>query len=412
MPALLIRSITGCCWILTAFLVSCSSIPERNPPSAKALPNLIFTFSPFEMDCKSSRQENHFDSLFKAHTEKFMPAAVDAVRKVPFEYISILNPSKPAPAHTVKDSYHPTIPLPPIDTATIIRTERSGAHIAAVYHSGIYDDFVHGGAGYWIALSNDNGRHWGYYYTGLTSGFFYAFKEDSSIPLWKNKDTLQVETRLVRQSSRVIHPLPPIFEELDTSVIVQMDIKGLIKDSDKDGLTDIEEYKMLLNPFNPDTDKDGINDRIDTNPRYKSNPSAKAILYQALIEGPEFVNGHFMTIDVSEPLLFPPDPPEDLTTDLIHREKHFLLIVSDDQDLQHINLQNHTAIIMSANEYKSYRTKFPAHFIRRSISPLFPCDSDENRFKLHISYLTSSSGYLIVRTKTGWNVWRTSMTIA
>ena len=411
MYRLFIHSIIYRCWILAVFITSCKSLTERDVPPADLSPNPTFVFSPFEMDCESSWQKKHNDSLFKINPVKFTPATIGVVKNIPFEYISILNPSIPDQPDTARNSYQTTAPRPPVEPSAIIRTERSGTQIAAIYCSDLYDDFVHGGTGYWIALSNDNGNHWNYYYTGLTSGFFYAFKERSSVPILKNKDTLQIEARLVRQSSRLILPMPPVFEELDTAVIVQMDIKGLTKDSDNDGLTDIEESKMLLNPLNPDTDGDGINDKIDANPRYKSTASAKAILYQSLIEKPEFITGHFMSIDLSKPLAFPPEPFTD-SIDAMYKGKEFLLIVSDDQELQHINLQNRTVIIMSTKEYEAYKTRFPAHFIRYELSPLFPCDDHENRFLLCISYLTSSLEYIIERTKTGWNVWSTSMTIA
>lgn len=411
MAVLFTRSITFGCWFLTIFIASCNSTAEPDVQAPEMPLNPTFVFSPFEMDGKSSVQKKYDDSVSKVLDKKFRPAALNAVKRVPFEYISIRNASQPDQSGAIKDPYQTAMPLPPVEASAIIRTEQLGPKLAVVYCSDIYDDFVHGGTGYWIALSNDSGKHWNHYYTGLTNGFFYAFKERSSIPLWKNKDTLQIAACFVRQSSQRIHPLPPMFEELDTAVIVQMDIKGLIKDSDNDGLSDIEEYKMLLDPLNPDTDNDGINDKTDTNPRYKSISSAKAVLYQALLEGPDFIAGHFMHIDLSKPLQFPPDRFSD-QIDPIHKKKEWLLIVSNDQDLQHLNLQNRTAIIMSTTEYEAYKTKFPAPFIQYRLSMLFPCDGDENKFLLRISYLTSSSGYIIEKTKTGWNIWRTSMTIA
>jgi hypothetical protein len=36
----------------------------------------------------------------------------------------------------------------------------------------------------------------------------------------------------------------------------------------------------MLNPYNPDTDSDGLTDAKDKNPRFKSKKTAKSILYE------------------------------------------------------------------------------------------------------------------------------------
>ena len=41
---------------------------------------------------------------------------------------------------------------------------------------------------------------------------------------------------------------------------------GTVNDSDRDGLSDARENELLLDPFNPDTDQDGIDDKSDPSP--------------------------------------------------------------------------------------------------------------------------------------------------
>ncbi|MGM0941297.1 MAG: thrombospondin type 3 repeat-containing protein [Bacillota bacterium] len=40
-----------------------------------------------------------------------------------------------------------------------------------------------------------------------------------------------------------------------------------MRDTDKDGLTDLQEKKLGTNPINPDTDEDGIPDNLDVHPK-------------------------------------------------------------------------------------------------------------------------------------------------
>jgi hypothetical protein len=56
---------------------------------------------------------------------------------------------------------------------------------------------------------------------------------------------------------------------------IRISVSEILKDSDGDGWTDIEEVRLGLDPRNPDTDGDGIKDGDDAAPNYAAKPDDK-----------------------------------------------------------------------------------------------------------------------------------------
>ena len=400
---------------------------------------LIFTFyNSFSQDQKkfrSKEEDAYYDSLKKTWEHKdFIPVSIEIAKKNSYDYVKIVKINKPSiyNPQQVFSAYWDSImqsqkedlkdfkkfdsimqvmqneKIGIIPKMSVIKQEKVGNNWAIVYSDSKYDDFIYGGWGYWIALSYNNGKTWKKYYTGLTENCYYFFKRNSNIPLWKDSVTLQIESTIVRQTSEVIHPLPATFETIQDSIAVQLDISKIIQDSDNDGLTDIVENKMMLSSNNPDTDSDGIKDGEDKNPRFKSTRTEKSIIYETLIENFLPNKMGVMEIDLTNPPTYEKSKIDSLYGDF----ESVNLFVTDDKDLQGLNLHNETMIIMSTKEYEDYKLRYPSHFIKSSFTQMFKCDKKKDTYKIHTSLLTGGSTYVIQRTAKGWRIFMISSWIS
>ena len=266
----------------------------------------------------------------------------------------------------------------------------------------IYEDAKFGGcfeSGYWIELSNDYGKNWKRYYTGLTVNKNYYFKSNSKIPLWKNSNTLQIEAVIVKKiADRIILHKPEEYVTVRDSIAIELDISKIIRDSDNDALTDIVEERMLLNPHKPDTDNDGIIDSNDKNPRFKSKKTAKSILYGILMESHLYFDNDSYQIDLYNlPLIKKNDYYTEMP-DLIS------IFVTDDKEVLGIELKNETLIVMSSKEYEKYKLKYPFSFSTRDYSKMFICDREDDTYLIEESSCSSGRTHLVKRNEKGWEV--------
>jgi hypothetical protein len=149
-----------------------------------------------------------------------------------------------------------------------VRVERSGKRMVAISVSQNLDPSGEVSAGgYWVHLSHD-GRTWeDPLYTGLAERFPYVVREHSKLPLFDG-DTLNVEVDIEQVDTASIF-YPPV--ALNTkrrakNRYLKIPIATLKQDSDGDGITDIVEKHLLLDPHNRDSDGDGIPDGLDSMP--------------------------------------------------------------------------------------------------------------------------------------------------
>lgn len=289
-----------------------------------------------------------------------------------------------------------------IPQLSVIKQEKLNNNWAIIYSSPFdpFDDFIFGGKGYWLALSSDNGKTWDKYYTGLSENFPYCLKQQSNIPLWKNEDTLQIECVMTHRKGEVTHPMPAEFVLVKDSIAVQLSIKKIANDSDKDGLTDIIERKMLLDPENPDSDGDGILDPQDKNPRYRSVNNEKTRIYNAILNDTPFLFKGSIAIDLANPPAIGQIESDTLEID----SKTISVFVTDQQDLLGLNPTNETLIILSSKDYEDYVLRYPSHSIKRQLSPMFKCDKIRNAYKIQESRFTGGTMYLIKKTRKGWKI--------
>lgn len=389
--------------------------------------NFHNSFSQNEKRYKSKEEDAYYDSLKRMwHHKEFKPLSKEKAKEINNDYVKITKVNNPAfynPGQVFSPYRDTIMQAQKVDLKDfnkfdsvyqIIRKDKIGIipkmsvlkqdifknNWAIIYINSEYDDFIFGGWGYWLALSKDKGASWKKYYTNITENHNLYFKRNSNISLWKDSNTIQIEATIVRKISETMHPIPAEFETIQDSIAVQLDISKITLDSDMDGLTDIVEDKMLLNPKNPDTDGDGIIDGDDKNPRFKSIHTEKALIYQTIMENFHPTKKGVMEIDIRKPPIYSKNCSDDRYEDF----NSVNLLVTDDKDLQGINLHNVTMIIVTNKEYEDYKKKYPAHFIKSNYSKMFKCDRKKDTYKVHTSHFTGGSTYVIEKTLAGWKI--------
>ncbi len=361
----------------------------------------------------------HYDSSIFYNDKN---VTVEEASSIPFDYIKIvdissLNLGEPSDVDTRYFDFS-TVSLYKEDEQLIVKVTNSSndsnvKYVRTGIYSGSYvksdkyknkwvilyvDDLLDNFyiEGYWIAISNDFGKSWKRYYTGLTQNRYYDLKQNSRIPLLKDSETMQIEGMIVRSVYDSVR-----YSKTDTiqdNIAIQFDLNKLIQDSDNDGLTDVIEAKLLTNPHNKDTDGDGVCDLLDTNPRYKSIRSDKVILYETLLENinwdkQDIFSGITQDLDLTR---IPKHKKEVSTFEFVR------ILVTDDSEILGLDPHKSRMIIMSSSEYKTYIHKYPSHSNVYFCSPMFRCDDLKNASKINIEFFPSQLYFLVTKTKNGW----------
>lgn len=169
----------------------------------------------------------------------------------------------------------------------ILRSERHADQVIVVSSSqALAPTGEVSAGGYWIILSHDRGRRFDApLYTGLRALQPYRLEPTSSLPLLRG-GRVQLAARTERLDTQRLN-FPPrsaaIVERRD-GLILQMDLADLRRDSDGDGLSDLTEYALTLDPSHRDSDGDGLADGDDTMPNLARADTASAALQAALAE--------------------------------------------------------------------------------------------------------------------------------
>jgi hypothetical protein len=278
----------------------------------------------------------------------------------------------------------------------IIKMDTTDSKGYIIFVSYEYSEFnFNDGGEYWIAVKNKYG--WRKYYTGLSENLPLHLKSDSKLNLIKNDNTLQIESALLRKIDSSGYSDPesgPAYEIVKDGIVTEFLIDSLIIDSDNDELTDIEERKMMLNPFSNDTDNDGINDYSDLNPRFQRKANDTSLLYDYLLSKLNYMRNSDTLIKFEK------------YTDMNYFEKGFptYLIITDNQDLQSVYPDDSRFIIMTPNEYEKHCNEYPLSFSRIYVTPLFKVNKLKNTYKLKVSFCSGGVYFLIIRTKDGWKI--------
>lgn len=185
----------------------------------------IFTcfnsFSQGEKKYSSKEEHAYYESRSKSFTYKdYVPVSVEKAMSNPYGYVKISKVQHPVIYNPERDdskvidsmrSASLNLKVDIFNKVSVLKHEKLGDNWAIIYYDAKYDDFVDYRFGYWLALSRDNGKTWKQYYTGLSENFYFHFKWDSKLPLWKNAEILQIESVILRQDSEGGHPFPPTF---------------------------------------------------------------------------------------------------------------------------------------------------------------------------------------------------------
>lgn len=131
--------------------------------------------------------------------------------------------------------------------------------------------------GYWIHVSSDAGKTWQRpLYTGLAQFFPYNIVAKSNMALIAGDAlNIEVEVQELDVASITYPPVGLVTKRRQKGLFIQLPLSALTRDKDSDGIPDIEERRLLLDPNNPDTDGDGLSDGRDSMPNVARSTTAQ-----------------------------------------------------------------------------------------------------------------------------------------
>lgn len=201
----------------------------------------------------------------------------------------------------------------------------------------------------------------------------------------------------MRLTKPFIHPVSaPKYEAIE-NIKVEIWIPDLVRDGDNDGLTDIEEDKMMLNPLSSDADADGTSDLEDHNPRFRSRTTNETLIYKAILD-----NYLGDTIRIRNNKIIDSERPR-----LMHTLKsRTRLIVTDDPLLQNADFDYGRTIILSSKDYETSKANYPVTLNQTIVSPLFKVDDIPDTFVVSVSGTLGGGKYLIKKLVEGFDIVR------
>lgn len=200
-----------------------------------------------------------------------------------------------------------------------LRMERDGESLVAVggmLAEGKYKYGIEGS--YWVGRSADGGKSWeGPYFTGLRRNAPYVLAEVSDVPMSDGESLyLEAQVREMDFAQRGGWLVVPgrEFKREGGPVLLELPWRTITRDSDADGLTDLLEEVLVLDPHDRDTDADGVIDGDDFIPHVPQNsvsPWTKPLeaALKALTYGPRQVmfisgdRGNFLGVQSSRRLI-------------------------------------------------------------------------------------------------------------
>ena len=357
--------------------------------------------SPDEMKSYKSKEEDVY--LENNPYQEFRPQSTDIVKKHGLKHVKI-SLSQDNSKQEINDTNIEKIKrdmeyLDPknlgkgtVKRNSILSYSNSKGTTVTLFLDSKYDEFMWGEPGYWINLTDNNSSN--DYYTGLAQNYYLKIL-DVSGNVWKSDSTLFFSAVRVRLINPFIHPVSaPKYETID-NVEVEILISDLTRDTDKDGLTDIEEDKLMLNPRSNDTDGDGVNDLDDHNPRFKSVTTNETLVYKALFEayGSD-------TIRIRNNKILNSRQPRTIPVSKWRTR----LIVTDNTNLQKVDFDYSRTIILTPQEYKTSKGKYPVTLDETSVSPLFKVDDFPDTFVVSVSRDLGGEKYFIKKLTDGFDI--------
>lgn len=161
-------------------------------------------------------------------------------------------------------------PLPSVAGFWPERCERVGQRLVVLAASQRYDptgEVTPGG--YWLLLGRADGPGWTAVYTGLPVHRPWKSVKATPVPLLDDQGMVRLvmDEAPLDDSSVTFPPVATRAPVKRRSVVLEAPLERLQRDTDGDGLTDLAEDRLLLDPMRPDTDGDGVKDGDDATPR-------------------------------------------------------------------------------------------------------------------------------------------------
>ncbi len=328
--------------------------------------------NPFQSIVALTTYEKHFDSLLTRAEYDYKNNTISQG-----EYSTILD--------SLMELYKNQL-LGPIAMRNIIAIDTLGNIIAILYKSNAPESLAEN---IWIALSYDKGNSWKSYYMGFSQNQPLYIKPFQKVRLFASKGKLQIEASLISILKMPINYTDtPLYALKKDPLLLTFAISDLIKDTDKDGLTDVFEKKINTNPSNSDTDADGITDEMDKNPRYSNLKDKYAQLGAQLINKLDFIL-----------------KSENDTTrsqfDKIPRAQYNFFIIEDER-LRNLSPGNTHCIVFSRKEYEEYieNNMKPSNVV--FISKMFSIDKLPGIFKINIDCSKGRLGCILTFEEEHW----------
>lgn len=307
----------------------------------------------------------------------------------------------------LKDKYY-DIPKP-----SIIKTGKAGQKIVILY------SFASSlSTKYYLRISNDYGKTWKNYFTGLCENNNYVFKSNSNFPLWKDENHIQIEADIVKMTEPLTLPGGgPVYETVKNNALVIINLKEILKDSDDDGWNDLDEtMNYFTNLYSKDSDGDRIFDSEDLNPKYPTIENDFTKIFEAIIYGNYPLlrdeNSFQESFEINIKT-FKEDvrkQREELHGEFPQKQRDFLsqlrasIIVTDDENLRRINTFGERVIFLTTKEYHEYQKINPFFTYVQFYTKIFKCDDLEDTYILRFDTIDFGNTYLIKKSKNGYIV--------
>ena len=188
-------------------------------------------------------------------------------------------PPEIEPAPATDSATQPISPLQLPKGFWPVRVELLGTRVLVIAASQAVDPTGEvSGGGYWLFDSADGKRWRSRIYTGLREYRPYVLTPTSRLPILADNGLLQVEVR-IREVDDDKLTFPPVCVETKreaSGLYVESSLQRLTADSDLDGLSDLLEMRLMLDPRSPDSDGDGMRDGVDPLPNVSATGRANS----------------------------------------------------------------------------------------------------------------------------------------
>jgi len=282
-----------------------------------------------------------------------------------------------------------------------IRLERHGAEIAGVAVAQTLDPVGElGRGGYWIVHSSDNGTTWDEpLYTGLRENMPYVVVPASRLPLFDGDALyIEVEVHELDLSSISFPPVALVSKRDARGIYLEMPWSALRRDSDSDGLTDLLEERLATDPYNADTDGDGIIDGKDGLPQVAltAGGSADSVVLAEFLRNAR-IGGGALIVGL-------PSTEQERQSCVVRASRigtPSLFVVADRAQFSSIDI-NRRVVILAPAELAQYEEKFGPSFFGQLMDVLVRRDG--GKAVIFFDERWTGTVYELEKTKDGWTV--------